>query len=286
MKNNLNIASVLCTIGGGLFALATLYTAYRPFAWLGVAVIALGITVAVKATLVSVFEFASRSFWSKTIERKFDPVYATATDIAPLRALYAKEFGSEIPSAELMRQWISRYPRAFTLLYCCDTKPLFRRNYKLVGSFKLLPITSEGVREVEAGQATGSTLKPEHIAENWADAVALYIGDVVGTTWRGKSVLLHYLNAACDDAIEKGLPLYARPLKPDGKRVMTDHGFVQIGDGTSPPEIGKMCRLGLDELSKFDDKRRRSSERARNRLPESTRQQERLLQTVSHSTIS
>jgi hypothetical protein len=285
MKNNLNVASVLCTIGSGLFALTTFGTAYRSLMWLGVLLFALGIAAAINTVFVTGFELVLRSFRSKTIERKFERVYATMTDVAPLRALYAKEFGSEVPSAKLMLEWITRYPHAFTLLYRCDAKPLFRRIYTLVGSFKLLPITSEGVREVEAGRATGSTLKSEHVAGEWADASALYIGDVVGTSLLGKGILLHYLNAACEEAFEKGLPLYARPLTPDGKRVMTGHAFVQIADGTSPPEIGKMCRLGGDELGKFNDNLRRNSERGRKQLPQGTRQGKRLLQTVAHPTV-
>jgi len=164
-------------------------------------------------------------------------------DLMGLHDLYTEYFGNDVPSVELMRSWIARCKTALMLVHRLDQKSGLATNQRLIGSFKALPLTADAVRALEAGQVTGSTFKPEHIANNKKETKAIYVGDVVATSQVGRGMVLAHLNAACTPAVKGGLPIYARPLTRDGLRVMTKHGFVQVLDGVSRPEIGRICKL-------------------------------------------
>jgi len=142
-----------------------------------------------------------------------------------------------------MRAWVQKYRKAFVMVYRVDDSSIKKKQQTLVGSFKVLLISKDAVRALEAGQVSGSTLKPEHIVSRQSDAAAYYVGDVAGHKGPARGFLLASLNAACEKAISKRLPIYARPLTNDGLRIMEQYGFVQAADGKSPPEIGKMCKL-------------------------------------------
>ena len=57
------------------------------------------------------------------------------------------------------------------------------------------------------------------------------------------------LNAAVWPAVRSAVTVYARPLTKDGLRVMTKHGFVQVSDGRSAPQIGRSCKLHVGSRS-------------------------------------
>jgi hypothetical protein len=57
------------------------------------------------------------------------------------------------------------------------------------------------------------------------------------------------LNAAVWPAVRGAATVYARPLTKDGLRVMTKHGFVQVSDGRSVPQIGRACKLQVGSQS-------------------------------------
>jgi hypothetical protein len=177
------------------------------------------------------------------LNSRYTYVRARRQDLMGLHDLYAEYFGSDVPSVELMRSWISRCKTALMLVHRVHQTSGLATNQQLVGSFKVLPLTTDAVRALEGGQITGSTFKPEHIASKKKETTAVYVGDVVATSKVGRGMVLAHLNAACTPAVKSGLPIYARPLTRDGLRVMTKHGFVQVLDGTSRPEIGRICKL-------------------------------------------
>lgn len=53
------------------------------------------------------------------------------------------------------------------------------------------------------------------------------------------------LNAAISPVGRGAVTVYARPLTKDGLRVMTKHGFVQVSDSRSAPQIGRACKLHI-----------------------------------------
>jgi hypothetical protein len=145
-----------------------------------------------------------------------------------------------------MREWVVRCSGVFTLVHKVLEQVDGPATMELVGSFKLLPLTNKGVRALELGQVTGSTFHIEHIATTHRRAAGFYVGDVVATARFARGVVIAQLNAAVVSAARGKVAVYARPLTPDGLRIMTKHGFLQVSDGTSPPQIGRICRLEVE----------------------------------------
>jgi hypothetical protein len=133
--------------------------------------------------------------------------------------------------------------RAFAMVYQIEDSSIEAESRSLVGSFKVLPVTEEAVRGLELKRLTGSSLRPEHIAKRQKDTAGFYVGDVFATTTFARGRIMAHIIIECEQAIRKGLPIYARPLTKDGKKTMKRRGFVRVDDGKSPPEIGEICRL-------------------------------------------
>lgn len=170
---------------------------------------------------------------------------AAVTDLPALHTLYSSYFGDDVPPIPLMTDWLTRCDTAFTLVHKISDREETREQ-KLVGSFKVLPLTAKGVRAIELGQVTGSTFKPDHIASRRSRPTAFYVGDVAATTRVARAVVLAHLNAAVFAAARGTVTVYARPLTRDGLRVMSKHGFVQVSDGRSMPAVGRICKLVVE----------------------------------------
>lgn len=246
-----SVASILCTVGSAVLALAlakrdvsklvTLPTsAYRTMLVVGIAFIVIGAI----AFLISFLIPLTANLIGRVFEdhRRHVCVYATSADVYLLHDLYTEYFQGEVASPSLMRDWIKRSPKALAMIFRVDHRSPRKQEQVLVGSFKVLMLNDGGLQGIEAGELSGSTLGPEHIVRSSKDAKGYYVGDVVATTWRARAAVLANLNVACERALKDGKPIYARPLTPDGKRVMIKHGFVQVTDGKAP-QLGKMCVL-------------------------------------------
>ncbi len=177
------------------------------------------------------------------VSSKYVMIQASQSDLGELHSLYEKHFGDDVPSTVTMLSWLQKYRNAFAMIYRIDSASIEKKAQTLVGSYKILLLNEAGVQGLNDGLLTGSTFKQEHIARSFKDAKACYVGDVIATTFLGKGTVLAYLNVACEPIFKRGLAIYARPLTPAGKRVMTKYGFVQIKDEKSMPEIGRMCKL-------------------------------------------
>ncbi|MDT7541233.1 MAG: hypothetical protein QOE33_1137 [Acidobacteriota bacterium] len=253
-KYLLTLPSLLCTIGAAILGMALAKDsiskiitlpekAYSVMLIAGVTLILLGLIV----LLFSVVSSPTKSIIDKILfsrlNSKYVCVQATQADLPQLHDLYTEYFGADVPSVSLMRSWMQQYRKTFAMVYRVNDMSIKKKEQVLVGSYKILLITEEAVRELERGQLSGSTFMPKHIARRQKDAAAYYVGDVVATTQFARGVLLGYLNAACEQAIRKGFPIYARPLTSAGRRVMTGYGFVLAADGKTAPELGRLCKL-------------------------------------------
>jgi hypothetical protein len=183
------------------------------------------------------------NFVNKKLGEKYIRVYASQADLPQLHDFYTEFFGDDVPSLSLMRAWVQKYRRAFAIVYRVDDTSIKKKQQILCGSYKVLLITEAAVRGLESGQVGGSTFQPDHLASRQKDTAAYYVGDVVARTRLARGFILASLSAACEKALRKRVPIYARPLTRDGLRIMTQYGFVQADDGKSPPNIGKMCKL-------------------------------------------
>jgi hypothetical protein len=273
MKRSLFDAGLaLCTVGSALFAvgaskdpLSKVITlpnySFSALMILGGILAAVGGIAFLSSFVVEPLESGVTRVVYGDIDSRYLCVPANPSDLPGLHALYTQYFGADVPSVDLMRAWLRRCGTAFTLVQRVTQDYGLGTRQVLVGSFKLLPLTAEGVRAMKSGQASGSSFRPEHISGIHRRPAAWYVGDVVATTRFSRGVVMAHINAACSFAVKKAVSIYARPLTRDGRRIITKHGFVQVSDGKSTPEIGRMCRL--DALSTQVATRRRTAHKLR-----------------------
>jgi hypothetical protein len=138
-----------------------------------------------------------------------------------------------------MRAWIERSRTAFWLV--CDQEPNRSATSRLVGSFKIIPLTRSGVAALDRELVTGATLSEEHVAEGPPDTVAYYVGDVVGTDSAARAAIMQRFRQLVSVEFA-AFSVYARPLTSDGLRVMRKLGFRRVSDGAEPT-IPNICRL-------------------------------------------
>jgi hypothetical protein len=246
----------LCTVGGAFFALGAAKdslaaivefpgTVYYVFLLVGGILTVTGLAAVGAAFFLDRIAFVVAHVVYGDVDAKYVCGHASANDLPGLHVLYTKHFGNDVPSLPTMHAWLARCASTFTIIHRVAQDAGLITQQELVGSYKLVPLTRSGVRAVELGQVTGTTLKTEHISRDAIRASGYYIGDVVATTRFARGVVVAHLNAAISTATRGHIAVYARPLTADGLRVMTKHGFIQVADGRSAPEIGKICKLEI-----------------------------------------
>jgi len=272
-KTFLNASLALCTVGAAVWAVGVSEDAvlklhrFPPalFHWsmiIGGVSVGIGLCVLLCAVVVGPVQTIIARLVYGDINSRYAPVKARNRDLPGLHAFYRNYFGDDVPSIDLMRSWIARSSSAFILVHRITHKSGLTVRQQLVGSFKLLPLTIEARNALDAGQVTGSTFRPEHVASKKSDTVAYYVGDVVATSQIARGMVLAHLTAACGPAVDRGYPIYARPLTTDGLRVMTKYGFVQARDGKSLPQLGRICKLQIGKAARRRPLPRRSGFRA------------------------
>src|SRR5664279_443507 len=243
---------VLCAAGGAILIIRTALGSHPAFSkWL--------LTVAIVLCTLGLISYAVSAFAElgkplregfervafRSVESPHSRAFAKIGDLPALHIEYTKHFHDDVPSIDLMRSWIERCNTSFVLVYRETQEPGLSKHQELVGSFKFLPLTAEGIRAMQGGQATGSTFKPEHICAKRGRASAYYIGDVFAGDKTARAVVLHELKGDCLEVSSRSVSFYARPLTKDGRHVMIRRRFFQVSDGRSKPELGKLCRLDL-----------------------------------------
>lgn len=166
-------------------------------------------------------------------------VVAKERDLPDLLALYKRYFGVDAPTLAVMRIWLQRCHKSLWLVNDRGHNPL--ATTRLVGSFKILPITRSGVDALNIGEVSGSTLGDGHVARRSRDTIAYYVGDVVGTDRGARAAILLRLHQIFSDDYA-AFPVYARPLTQNGMRVMIKLGFRRVADD-GEPTIPRICRL-------------------------------------------
>jgi hypothetical protein len=273
------LSVVLCTVGAAVLAIAVAKDHiskiidipepwYKAMLVIGGVLVFLGFVGFLVSVVISPAGHVL-DFVNKKLGEKYMLIYASQADLPQLHSFYTEFFGDDVPSLGLMRAWVQKYRKAFAMVYRVDDTSIKKKQQVLSGSFKVLLVTEEAVRGLESGQVSGSTFEPNHIASRQKDAAAYYVGDVVAKTRLARGFILASLNAACEQAIRKGLPIYARPLTSDGLRVMTQYGFVQAADRKSSPEIGKMCKLmiGSDKPQRIKKASQKQGGKLRGKTP-------------------
>ena len=250
----------LCTVGGAMFAVGASKdpvskvvvlpdAAFGILMAVGGVFVAAGVVAFMLSLLIDRIEQAVSQVVYGDLDSKYLCTQARPSDLAGLHALYTRYFGDDVPDIELMRTWVAKCGSAFTIVQRIVEDSGLPTRQELVGSFKLLPLTAKSVRAIDLGQATGSTFRSEHISGGRSRPAGYYVGDVVATTRFARGVVMAQLNAALSPAVRGAVSVYARPLTRDGLRVMTKHGFAQVSDGRSAPQIGLACKLHVGSQS-------------------------------------
>jgi len=267
-----DVGVALCTVGGAIFAIgAAKESISRLVSLPGTAFVVLMVSGGVLGTigaLAFVLSFvavplqaAISVFVYGDADSRYVCSYARSQDVGRLHTLYEEYFGDDAPKSETMRQWLSKCPSALTIVQRVVGNSHLAERRELVGSFKVLPLTRKGQQAVESGKVTGSSLGLEHIAGPHSRPAGYYVGDVVATTHVARGVVMAHIESSVPTQIQNSVTVYARPLTPDGLRVMKAHGFVLVSNGESPPEIGQMCKLYVGEKRIRRTARRRPRKR-------------------------
>jgi hypothetical protein len=251
-----NFALLCLGLGGGLLGLVALQSALTTvvpvpgYLWeatlvTGAATSMLGILLGIFVIFFSMQASAQGMIENVTFGWREQPhvvKFAGHAELPKLHKRYEQEFGTDIPALEQMRSWVDRCESGFALIYADIKKSGFSTMRKFVGSFKLLPVTCEAVRELEEERVTGSTLKPGHICATGDIPAAYYVGDLFaeGTA---RAAVLFLLDEKCRELTEGGFTIYARPFTAAGRRVMMNRGFVQVSNGSEDLTLRNLCRL-------------------------------------------
>jgi hypothetical protein len=187
------------------------------------------------AVLLLVFALGRSSTWCE-----IRPV--SKRDVKPVFELMKQFFGEETPSRNRMLEWQRRNKMVLTAVYVKKLRG-GRTTQKLVGVFKVLPLTSQAVALLESEQLTGATLSANHIAAEGDQVAALYIGDVAASTHQGKAEVLRQLKHAVERQLKPGVSVYTRPLTADGIRLVRKYNFIPVTKELSPGSAGRIHKL-------------------------------------------
>lgn len=241
------------TAGGGLLAVigdkAAVDAAWAlpPLAWhfllvIGIAFVAAGMVFG-GVTLVSNPALWLRQAMGVTIgTTAYEFVPAREQDLQSLATFYSHFFGADVPRLEQMLAWNRRAQPSFWLVNELRGTLADGESRRLVGSFKIMPVTRSAVKRLDAETVSGSTFEPQHIARRPRDTAAYYIGDVAATSRPARAAVVAYLRAMLGRGEFNRYAFYARPLKDDGRALMHTYGFRGVTDGREP-RMGRMCVL-------------------------------------------
>jgi hypothetical protein len=236
-------------------------------AWVGIAMVALGVLGWLTSGLFALGSSLRTAVERITVSRTGRPfrfAFARMADLPGLREFYQSYFRGDTPTLPLMEAWVGKCESAFVLEYDVSdaTRP------KLVGSFKLLPLNTKGVRDLEMGAVTGSTFTADHICSSPSRAAAFYVGDLCAEGLSARAVIVKQLEDMCEQLIGRGRPIYARPFTAHGRQVMVNNRFSHVSDGNANLKLRQLCRLDpRDQGLKAALSVRQAGKRRRKSLP-------------------
>ena len=253
-KLTTDLSGRLCTVGAAVFAIGAAKEPISRFVTLpsvaftacmiaGGMLVIVGAIAFVAPLVIEPFRMAVSVIVYRDTDARYICSFARTQDLPQLHALYESYFGADTPAAALMRKWLKKAPAALTIVERVIGNSRKSETRELVGSFKVLPLTRTGQQAIEMGKATGSTLEGGYIAGPRSRPAAYYVGDVVATTRVARGIVMAQLEFALPTKVDEPVIVYARPLTPDGLRVMTKHGFVLASDAESLPKIRQLCKL-------------------------------------------
>jgi hypothetical protein len=159
-------------------------------------------------------------------------------------------FGDETPSVTRMLQWQRQNKLVLTAVYIKGLSG-GRRRSKLVGVFKIVPLTATAVEALTSERKTGATLQPADIVAEMDEPAGLYIGDVVATTTKAKGEVVRQLKHSVKKKLRPGISVYTRPLTSHGTRLVRKYKFAPVMNDISPGSTGRIHVLPDDQARQF-----------------------------------
>ena len=172
-------------------------------------------------------------------------------DVQRVFELMRRFFGDETPSITRMLEWQRRNKTVLTAVYI-KTLRGGRTRPKLVGVYKILPLTPQAVELLESERKTGATLSARDIATESDQLAGFYIGDVVASTREGKAEVIRQLKQRVRGQLRPGVSVYTRPLTSDGARLVRKYNFIPIMDGLAPGSMGRIHKLIAPRVPRAD----------------------------------
>ncbi len=163
-------------------------------------------------------------------------------DVQSVFELMHRFFGDETPSITRMLEWQRRNKTVLTAVYSKRLRG-GRTVQKLVGVYKVLPLTSQAVALLESEKKSGTTLSKHDIAAAGDEIAGLYIGDVVASTRHGKAEIIRQLKQRVEAQLKLGVTVYTRPLTSDGARLVRKYSFSPVMNEIAPGSAGRIHNL-------------------------------------------
>ncbi len=146
-------------------------------------------------------------------------------DVADAHDFLASLLPHDPPSLTLMQGLYQRNPLCIRLV---ESERNSRR--RLVGMVVIAPLTARAVKDFQAKTVTSldSAMLRRYVTRTWHRPQGVYLGGVAGTTPAGRAWALSFLESFLLSSGTKDL--IARPVSPDGLRVLKTAGFMPIGE--------------------------------------------------------
>ncbi len=148
-------------------------------------------------------------------------------DVADAHEFFATLIPRDPPSRDLMLALFAHTPHSIRLI---ESKRGGR--VEIVGMYVVAPLNKRGVADFKARAilALNAGLLDRCVPRTWRRPRGVYIGGVAGSTSAGRAWALSSLESFVD---QLGVScVIARPVSPDGIRVMRSAQFLEVGGGS------------------------------------------------------
>ena len=150
---------------------------------------------------------------------------SSPADIRAVGRLMGELMAREAPRQEVLTALHRRNDRSIRLIER-RTGP----STALVGAVVIAPLTRAGITAID--NRTFRTIADlnlnKHVSSRWQNPPGVYIGAIAGTDRTSRIWALTGLELLLADI--GNVPLYTRPVTPDGRRVAQKAGFTKIDD--------------------------------------------------------
>ena len=231
----LAIGGALIAIGGGALAVKRELPEFTflgmGLAEIGIAVIVVGACLSAAGIYLFVHPLILRSVdtatelifkeWGYVKER------VLAQDLPDLYREFERFFGSDMLAIEDMTGWLKRNPDiAWRIIGKKGQDPKVA-----VGFFELIPLTRPAIERLNAGKLDARSMTLKHISSRGNRSSAYYIGSVAASSESRRfkfATMFKLFEHLRDLACESPITLYARPVTPDGLRLVKEYKFEKI----------------------------------------------------------